>query len=71
MEPKEYLKQVGQNITKIRKSKKLTLKELALESDMEKSNLIPIEKGRINVTVTTLVKLANALNVEVKEFFKF
>jgi transcriptional regulator with XRE-family HTH domain len=36
---------------------------------MEKSNLIPIEKGRINATAITLLKIAKALGVEVKELF--
>ena len=37
---------------------------------MEKSNLISIEKDRINVTVSTLLKIANVLEVEVGEFFQ-
>jgi len=65
------LKKIGEKITKYRKEKKLTVKELGYECDMEKSNLIPIEKGRINVTISTLVKIAKALNVEVKSFFEF
>jgi len=49
----------------------MTTIQLADECDMEKSNLIPIEKGRINATATTLLKIAKALKVEVKEFFNF
>lgn len=71
MSEKEYLKLIGQNITKIRKRKGLTTVELADASDMEKSNLIPIEKGRINVTATTLLRIARALKVDVQDFFKF
>jgi transcriptional regulator with XRE-family HTH domain len=71
MKEAEYLKLVGQNISKIRKKKGLTTVQLADACDMEKSNLIPIEKGRINTTALTLLKIANALNVDVKDFFKF
>lgn len=71
MTPAEYLILIGNNISKIRKKKGLTSKELGLRCDIEKSNLINIEKGRINVTANTLLKLANALEVEVMEFFRF
>ena len=70
MKDKDFLKQIGQNIIRIRKKKGWTTKELGYQCDIEKSNLIPIEKGRINVTATTLLKIATALDVEVQEFFK-
>ncbi len=71
MDEKEYLISVGKNITKYRKKKGLTSKELGYLCDIEKSNLIPIEKGRINPTSLTLYKIANALGIEVKELFDF
>lgn len=71
MKESEYLKAIGQNVTRLRKKKGLTTIELADLCDMEKSNLIPIEKGRINVTANTLLKIAQALGVEVKELFNF
>ena len=71
MKSAEYLVLIGNNISEIRKKNGLTSKELGLRCDIEKSNLINIEKGRINVTANTLLKLANALEVNVKEFFEF
>ena len=70
MAAKELLKKVGTNISRIRKEKGFTTTYLAQSCDMEHSNLIPIEKGRINVTVETLSKLAAILEVDVLEFFK-
>jgi transcriptional regulator with XRE-family HTH domain len=67
MKESEYLINIGKNITRIRKEKNLTSKELGYSCDIEKSNLIPIEKGRINVTIATLVKIAKALNVDLKD----
>lgn len=64
----DYLKVIGNNIAKLRKKKGLTSKELGDLCDIEKSNLIPIEKGRINVTITTLIKIAKALEVDLKSF---
>jgi transcriptional regulator with XRE-family HTH domain len=71
MTEREYLLKIGKNITRIRKEKGLTIKELGFRCDIEKSNLIPIEKGRINATALTLLKIAAALDVEVKGFFDF
>ncbi|UAY52744.1 helix-turn-helix domain-containing protein [Ferruginibacter albus] len=71
MREEDFLIALGKNITKYRKKKGLTSKELGFMCDMEKSNLIPIEKGRINTTALTLLKIANALEVGVKDFFDF
>lgn len=70
MSEKDFLILIGKNITKFRKQKGITSKELGYQCDMEKSNLIPIEKGRINVTISTLVKIAKALDIEVTDLFK-
>jgi transcriptional regulator with XRE-family HTH domain len=37
---------------------------------MEKSNLSSIENGRQNVTSLTLLKISNAIGVEVGSFFE-
>lgn len=67
MRDTDYLIKIGKNISRIRKDRGLTSKQLGLECEMEKSNLIPIEKGRINVSILTLVRIAKALEVELKD----
>ena len=67
MKDKDYLILIGKNISRIRKEQLITIKELGFRCDIEKSNLIPIEKGRINVTIKTLVKICNALDIELKD----
>lgn len=66
----EFLRRVGKNIAKLRKSKGLSQLDVCAEIKMEKSNFSSIENGRQNVTSLTLLKIANAIGVEVKEFFK-
>ena len=70
MSEAEYLVFIGKNITRIRKAKGLTIKELGFRCDMEHSNIIPIEKGKINVTFNSLFRIAEALVDDVKDFFK-
>lgn len=65
----DFLKKVGKNIAKHRKSKGLSQLDVCAEIKMEKSNLSSIENGRQNVTSLTLLKIANAIGIEVKDFF--
>lgn len=65
---KEYLKKLGKNISKVRKSKKYSQLDACAIISMEKSNLSSIENGRQNPTTLTLKRIADAINVEVKDF---
>jgi len=70
MGEKNYLRMIGENISRIRKKRGLTINKLGYMCDIEKSNLIPIEKGRINITIKTLVKIAKALNANLQDLIK-
>ena len=59
----EQLQFVGENIKKIRLDKKMTQAELAIKSDLDKQSIFRIEKGKLNMTVNTLFKIADALEV--------
>ena len=67
MKENECLILIGKNISRIRKEQLITIKELGFRCDIEKSNLIPIEKGRVNVTIKTLVKICNALDIDLQD----
>lgn len=67
MDKENILKEIGSKVRLIREGNKLTIQDLADKLDIEYNNLIRIEKGRSNFTIGTLVKIANALNVELKE----
>ncbi|KGL62276.1 helix-turn-helix domain-containing protein [Polaribacter sp. Hel1_85] len=68
---KEYLKKLGKNISKIRRTNKFSQLDICAIISMEKSNLSAIENGRQNPTTLTLKKIADAVGVEVHDFFKF
>jgi len=61
------LKNIGLKIRYIREEKKLTITELADKLDIEYNNLIRIEKGRTNFTITTLYKISQALDVKLTD----
>jgi len=61
---KANLKKLGANIKRLRESKNLSLRELSYECDIDNSKISKIEKGQINITFTTILQLANALEVK-------
>ena len=66
---KIFLRQIGKNISRLRKEKKLSQLDVCAIIDMEKSNLSAIENGRQNATSLTLYKIAQAIDAPVKAFF--
>ena len=72
MEDNRYesiLKMIGKNIRTIRNSKGLSMEALANEANIEFRQLGRIERGEGNTTVASLVKIADALKVDVGVFF--
>jgi transcriptional regulator with XRE-family HTH domain len=67
----EFVIIFGENLRRIRKSKKVSMENLAHASNMEYSQISRIEKGQINTSISTVKILADALKVEVYELFKF
>jgi transcriptional regulator with XRE-family HTH domain len=69
--PDTYLKKLGQNIAHFREKRKISQYRLAKEIFSDQSNLARIEKGKVNPTVKTLIKISTVLNCKVKDFFDF
>ena len=66
----EFLYSVGRKIAMLRKKQGYSQLDVCAKIQMEKSNLSSIENGRQNFTTLTLLKIAQAINVDVKEFFE-
>lgn len=62
---------VGKQIQKLRESKGLSQQDLAAKCNFEKSNMSRLETGRVNPTLSTLEKVAKALDVPIAELFRF
>lgn len=62
---------LGKNIQKYRKLNKLTQEKLAEAVDVDINSISSIERGRYFPTPDNLVKISNALNVQLSELFTF
>lgn len=62
-----FLKRLGERIKQIRKEKGIKQKDLDYSLDIEKSNMSRIESGNTNPTIILLKKIAEELNISLKE----
>lgn len=67
----EGLSRLALRIKQIRYIKKITQEELAFRSELTLSQIARIETVRINPTVSTMFRIAKALDVSMKELFDF
>jgi transcriptional regulator with XRE-family HTH domain len=63
-------KKFGENLKRLRLEKRISQESLALSANLDRTYIPSIEKGERNVSITVVEKLANALNVNISEFFK-
>lgn len=61
-----HREQIGQRIAQLRKEKGLTILELSEITGLDNSNIGKIEKGKYNVGIDILGRIADALGVEIK-----
>lgn len=67
----DFKKLFGKNLKRIRESKGLSFRKLAQRCDIDYSNLNKIEKGKINISLSTVLELSKGLEVHPKELFDF
>lgn len=65
----DFLKQVGDNIRRIREEKGISQQELSYRTEISRNQIGRIERGEINTGLSTIYEIAKGLEVEVKEFF--
>lgn len=66
-----FLINLGIHIRQIRERKDLSQQNLADMCNFPKSTLARIERAEMNTSIKTLVKIANALEIEPKELLNF
>lgn len=69
-ETPDVSEQVGQKIREIRKSRKLSIRELAEMSNLSVNTISLVENGKSSPSVNTLQQIAQCLNLPVIAFFE-
>jgi len=61
---------VGASVRRIRQSKKLSQEKLAYLSELDRTYIQSIEKGKRNISIKVLFQISKALNVSILELIK-
>ena len=61
---------VGKRIKELRNKLGISQEELAFRSEIHRTYIASLEVGKRNVSIETLEKVVNALEVSMSEFFK-
>jgi transcriptional regulator with XRE-family HTH domain len=62
---------VGNKIKILRKARKMTQEELGNLSNLDRTYITSVERGKRNISIVNLDRIASALGVEVKDLFNF
>lgn len=62
-----FIINLGVHIRQLREKKNMSQQDLANDCSIPKSQIARIERAKINTTLRTLIKIANALQIEPKE----
>ena len=62
---------VGKRIKELRNKLGISQEELAFRSEIHRTYIASLEVGKRNVSIETLEKVVNALEVSMSEIFKF
>jgi transcriptional regulator with XRE-family HTH domain len=63
----DLLKEIGEKLRVIRKSKGFTQEGLANDMDIDYSQINRMELGKVNFTISMLSKIANHLDIPLEE----
>lgn len=66
---REFIKSIGQKVLSIRQNRKMSQLDLAVISGLERTQIGRVERGEVNPTVETLKIIADALEINIKDFF--
>lgn len=68
---KKEVQQIGENVRRLRKERELSQFALEALTDIDRADISRIENGQVDVHLSTLIKLAEGLEVNTKELFEF
>ena len=59
----------GEKLKDFRKKQGLSQEELGFKSSLHRTYISEVERGRRNISIVNIAKIAKALNLSIKEFF--
>ena len=65
----DVLNNIGKIIIQRRKELGITQEDLAYSANVDRTYIGYIENGKQNISISILCKIANALNLNMKDFF--
>lgn len=61
----------GKRLRELRLAKGLSQEKFAFECGLDRTYIASIERGRRNISIVNIEKIANALNLSISDFFNF
>lgn len=62
---------VGKRVRELRNMREISQEELADLAGLDRTYITSVERGKRNISIMNIEKIANALNTTLKEFFNF
>jgi len=59
----------GERLRAFRKKKSLSQEELSFKSSLHRTYISEVERGRRNISIVNIAKIARALRMRIKDFF--
>ena len=66
----EILNKFGKRLKALREAKGLSQEKLASKSKVHRTYVSLVERGKKNISLVNMEKIAKALNISISEFFK-
>lgn len=63
-------KKIGEKIRFLRNERNISQEKLALEADLDRTYIASVERGKRNISIVNLEKIAKALNVSLSDMFE-
>lgn len=68
--PEDIKIQFGNRLRKLRENKALSQEALAHEAGLDRTYVSSVERGKRNISIENIERLALALGIKIKEFFE-
>lgn len=59
----------GEKLKDFRKKQGLSQEELGFKSSLHRTYISEVERGRRNISIVNIARIANALRIKIKDFF--